>query len=56
MPALSDLDPGIDHGINVYLRGPFWDMGADGHTIGLRNGHVIEAAHVEGAALVNLWL
>ncbi len=56
--ALAGRAPaaGFRHGINVFLRGALWDLGADGHTILIRDGQVIEAAHVDGAVLVNSWL
>ena len=47
---------GISFGMNVFLRGRVWDLGADGHTVIARDGHVIEAKHVNGAATVNCWL
>ena len=49
-------DAGIKHGINVFLRGDLWDLGSDGHTVAVKGGAVIEASHVTGAALINLWL
>jgi len=56
--ALAGRAPamGLRHGINVFLRGALWDLGADGHTVVVRDGEVMEAAHVDGAALVNSWL
>ena len=47
---------GIDHGINVFLRGDLWDLGSDGHTVLVRERAVVEARHVAGAAIVNSWL
>ena len=47
---------GIEHGINVFLRGDLWDLGSDGHTTVVRAGVVLEAKHVPGAAIVNSWL
>jgi hypothetical protein len=47
---------GIDHGINVFLRGDLWDLGSDGHTVVVRERAVVEARHVAGAAIVNSWL
>ncbi|NPV09108.1 MAG: carbon-nitrogen hydrolase family protein [Anaerolineae bacterium] len=43
-------------GINVFLHGSLWDLGADGHTIVVRDGQVFEAEHVHGASLLNVWL
>jgi len=47
---------GVQHGINVFLRGDVWDLGADGHMIVVRGQTVVEASHVTGAAIVNSWL
>lgn len=47
---------GARYGINVFLRGTLWDLGADGHTIAVAGDRVYEAPHGDGAALVNLWL
>ncbi|MCS6845144.1 MAG: hypothetical protein NZ528_12620 [Caldilineales bacterium] len=47
---------GARWGLNVFLRGALWDLGADGHTIVVEGDHVHEAPHGDGAALVNLWL
>jgi len=49
-------DAGIKHGINVFLRGDLWDLGSDGHTVVVKGGAVMEANHVTGAAIINLWL
>jgi len=47
---------GVEHGINVFLRGNLWDLGSDGHTVVVRGPTVAEARHVAGAALANSWL
>lgn len=47
---------GARYGMNVFLRGRLWDMGSDGHTIAVADGEVIEARHVDGASLTNVWL
>jgi len=47
---------GIEHGINVFLRGDLWDLGSDGHTIVVRGRTVVEAKHIAGAAVINSWL
>ncbi len=47
---------GIGLGINVFLRGDLWDLGADGHTIVVKERTVMETKHVTGAAIVNCWL
>ena len=46
---------GVEHGINVFLRGALWDLGSDGHTVVVRGGTVLEAQHVAGAAVINSW-
>jgi hypothetical protein len=47
---------GIKHGVNVFLRGDLWDLGSDGHTIVVKDRTVMQAKHITGAAMVNLWL
>jgi hypothetical protein len=47
---------GIQHGINVFLRGDLWDLGSEGYTIIVRGATIIEARHVTGAAIINYWL
>lgn len=47
---------GALYGLNVFLRGRLWDLGADGHTIAVRGDETLQAAHVEGAGLAALWL
>ena len=47
---------GAHAGVNVFLRGWLWDLGSDGHTIMVRRSKVFEGAHVEGAAITNMWL
>jgi predicted amidohydrolase len=47
---------GIAHGINVFLRGRLWDLGADGHTVLRRGTDMHQAGHHDGAALINCWL
>lgn len=41
-------------GIDVFLRGSLSDLGADGHTIVVRDGQVFEAEHVDGTSLLNV--
>lgn len=50
------IPAGIRYGLNVFLRGRLWDMGSDGHTVIVRDGQVLEAEHVYGAAIINFWL
>ena len=40
----------------VQRRGRMWDIGADGYTAVVRQGKVLKANHVDGAALVKSWL
>lgn len=47
---------GFRAGVNVFLRGALWDLGADGVTIGVRGDKRAEAPERDGAALVNVWL
>lgn len=47
---------GIQAGVNVFLRGTLWDLGADGETITFRNGAATQASTKNGAILVNQWL
>lgn len=47
---------GAGIGVNVFLRGTFWDLGADGRTLIVYSGEVYESKAATGAALYNLWL
>ena len=44
------------YGINVFLRGKFWDMGTDGYITIVDRGRVIETKNTKGATMVNFWL
>jgi predicted amidohydrolase len=43
-------------GMNVFLRGSFWDTGSDGHSLAVRAGEPEAETKSEGAALLNVWL
>ena len=43
-------------GVNVFLHGELWDLGAsEGQSLAVREGKVVEASQ-QGAALMNVWL
>ncbi|MFQ5576498.1 MAG: nitrilase-related carbon-nitrogen hydrolase [Anaerolineae bacterium] len=44
---------GATHGMNVFLRGRLWDLGADGHSLVVRRGAVLPGPKVDGALLLN---
>ena len=47
---------GAAAGMHVFFHGRLWDQSADGHTIMVTSEGIMEAPHVEKAALTNLWL
>jgi predicted amidohydrolase len=47
---------GFRAGINVFLRGALWDLGADGVSLGVRGAEGAAAPERDGAALINVWL
>ncbi|MDE2135293.1 MAG: carbon-nitrogen hydrolase [Alphaproteobacteria bacterium] len=47
---------GIEAGVNVFLRGKFWDLGTDGDTISFRGGNASRVPERHGAVLLNQWL
>jgi len=47
---------GATYGVNVFLRGQFWDLGSDGCTQVVRGEETYQTERVEGAALVSTWL
>lgn len=47
---------GAKAGMHLFFHGRLWDVDADGHTIMVTEAGLTEAAHVEKAALSNLWL
>ena len=46
----------VNHGVNVFLRGKFWSLGSDGHSILVSGGKVQRGAQGAGAALQCVWL
>lgn len=56
--ALASRGPeaGFRYGINVFLRGPFWELGADGRTVMITPEGRKQGGYVHGSALHNLWL
>ena len=46
---------GITSGVNVFLRGKLWDLGADGQTIYFRNGSAAHVPERKGAILLTQW-
>lgn len=55
MAGRAKKEAGINKGMNVFLQGNIWDLGADGSTIVL-NDSTKATFHIGKAALVNLWL
>jgi hypothetical protein len=49
-------ESGARAGINVFLRGRFWDLGSDGQSLAVLGPTTHTSPHVDGAALLNLWL
>jgi predicted amidohydrolase len=47
---------GFAAGINVFLRGPLWDLAGDGRTVAVGVQGAAEAPERDGSALVNVWL
>lgn len=46
----------VHTGINVFLRGKFWDVGSDGSSVIMTGGKVHRGISGEGAALQNVWI
>lgn len=46
---------GINHGINVFLRGNLWDMGDDGNTISLKDGGLKVDESAQKSTITCLW-
>lgn len=46
----------VRNGVNVFLRGKFWSLGSDGHSILIHDGKLHRGAQGAGATLQNLWL
>ncbi len=55
MAGRAKTEAGIKKGMNVFLQGNLWDLGADGSTI-ILNDSVKATLHINKAALFNLWL
>ncbi len=55
MPARAPREAGIRRGINVFLRGKLWDLGADGGTIMLRDSARL-GPMLNAATLSVVWL
>lgn len=55
MAERAKNEAGVRKGLNVFLQGNIWDLGADGSTIVL-NDSAKATQHIGKAALVNLWL
>lgn len=55
MAGRAKNEAGIKKGMNVFLQGNIWDLGADGSTI-ILNDSAKATQHIGKAALVNLWL
>lgn len=55
MAERAKKEAGIKKGVNVFLQGEIWDLGADGSTI-ILNDSATATQHIGKAALVNLWL
>jgi hypothetical protein len=49
-------DAAAEAGINVFLRGRIWDLGADGQTIAVLGREVTLGQPVDAPAVFNLWL
>lgn len=43
-------------GINVFLRGKFWDLGSDGFSILVKDKELVQGLRVKGASITCLWL
>lgn len=55
MAERAKNEAGVKKGLNVFLQGNIWDLGADGSTIVLDDS-AKATQHIGKAALVNLWL
>jgi hypothetical protein len=49
-------ESGARAGINVFLRGHLWDLGADGRACAVLGDTRHTCARTDGGAIVNLWL
>ena len=55
MGTRAKTEGGVNKGINVFLQGNLWDLGADGSTIVLSDS-AHATPYVGKSALINLWL
>jgi predicted amidohydrolase len=55
MAERAKNEAGVRKGVNVFLQGNIWDLGADGSTI-ILNDSAKATQHIGKVALVNLWL
>ncbi len=55
MAGRAKNEAGIKKGMNVFLQGNIWDLGADGSTI-ILNDSTTATNHIGKSALINLWL
>lgn len=55
MAERAKNEAGVKKGMNVFLQGNIWDLGADGSTI-ILNDSAKATQYIGKAALVNLWL
>ncbi|WP_428661292.1 carbon-nitrogen hydrolase family protein [Runella sp.] len=55
MGGRAKAEGGLTKGVNVFLRGQLWDLGADGTTVVLDDSATV-TKKVKGGTLVNLWL
>lgn len=55
MAGRAKPEAGIKKGLNVFLRGKLWDLGADGSTI-ILNDSARTAPPIDGPSLTCLWL
>ncbi|MBA4851689.1 carbon-nitrogen hydrolase family protein [Emticicia sp. BO119] len=55
MGTRAKTEAGVNKGMNVFLQGNLWDLGADGSTIVLSDSARI-TPHIGKSALINLWL
>lgn len=49
-------ESGVQVAVNVFLKGRFWDLGADGRTLGMNKNELLQASGQDGAAFLNVWL
>lgn len=55
MGTRAKQEAGVKKGMNVFLQGNLWDLGADGSTIVLSDS-ALATPYVGKSALINLWL